>query len=165
MYYMSIKILISASGLNIQAWLLDEALPKLIQLTQEFRDEKPPSVNEVAPETSTPPPISSTTSQEEVQTKLRAYGSGELLNMTPWDSYPEKILLLGAWYEATGGSAPWRYADMENVFSQAKEKPPANFPRDVKLAIREGWIHATTPRTYTVTRTGWNKISEVINKT
>lgn len=70
---------------------------------------------------------------------------------------PEKILLLGAWHEARGGTAPWRSADMDDVFGLAKESPPSNFPRDIKNAIKSGWIHNETPRTYIVTRTGWNK--------
>jgi hypothetical protein len=92
------------------------------------------------------------------------YGAAELLNRLRWDSYPEKILLLGAWFEARGGSVPWKSADMDEVFKQAKEKPPANFPRDVKQAIKAAWIHPVTPRTYSVTRTGWNKLAEVLSQ-
>ena len=51
---------------------------------------------------------------------------------------------------------------MDEVFRQAKEKPPNNFPRDIKTAIKSGLIHAETPRSYTVTRTGWNKIGQAI---
>ena len=53
---------------------------------------------------------------------------------------------------------------MDEVFKQAKEKPPANFPRDVKQAIKAAWIHPVTPRTYSVTRTGWNKLAEVLSQ-
>ncbi len=80
--------------MNISATLKDEALTKLIELSQEFRDE----------------------------------------------------------------------ADMDEVFKQAKEKPPANFPRDVKQTIKAAWIHPMTPRTYSVTRTGWNKLAEVLSQ-
>ena len=95
---------------------------------------------------------------------LKDYGAAELLNRLRWDSYPEKILLLGAWFEARGGSVPWKSADMDEVFKQAKEKPPANFSRDVKQAIKAAWIHPVTPRTYSVTRTGWNKLVEVLSQ-
>ena len=80
-------------------------------------------------------------SEEAVKAYLKDYGAAELLNRLRWDSYPEKILLLGAWFEARGGSVPWKSADMDEVFKQAKEKPPANFPRDVKQAIKTAWIH------------------------
>jgi hypothetical protein len=53
---------------------------------------------------------------------------------------------------------------MDGVFKQAKEAAPSNFPRDIKVAIKSGWIHTHTPRTYSVTRTGWNKIAEALGK-
>lgn len=93
---------------------------------------------------------------------LKSHGGAELLNQLKWDSFPEKILLLGAWLEARGGATPWRSADMDDTFKLAKESPPANFPRDIKNAIKSGWIHNETPRTYVVTRTGWNKIGQAL---
>jgi hypothetical protein len=53
---------------------------------------------------------------------------------------------------------------MDETFKQAKESPPANFPRDIRRAIQSGWIHAVTPRTCVVTRTGWNKVAEALAK-
>jgi hypothetical protein len=163
---MSLKILISAPGMNISAALKDEALPKLIQLTQEFRDDIGP-----APERTSDPPsmhsrdaLPGSNSEESVRGYLKDYGAAELLNRLRWDSYPEKILLLSAWFEARGGTVPWKSADMDDVFKQAKEKPPANFPRDIKQAIKAAWIHPITPRTYAVTRTGWNKLAEALNQ-
>ena len=83
-------------------------------------------------------------------------------NQLSWDTYPEKILLLAAWHEARGGGAPWKSSDMDTVFKQAKEAPPSNFPRDIKAAIKSGWIHTHTPRTYSVTRTGWNRVGDAV---
>jgi hypothetical protein len=97
-----------------------------------------------------------------VKALLAERGGAELLNQLRWDSYPEKILLLGAWHEARGGTTPWRSADMYDTFKLAKENPPSNFPRDIKNAIRAGWIHNETPRTYVVTRTGWNKVGQAL---
>jgi hypothetical protein len=163
---MSIKISINAAGLSIAATLKDEALPKLIELSQEFRDDiNPPiesSVPPVAAHLKDAPPANN--SEEAVKGYLKEYGAAELLNRLRWDSYPEKILLLSAWFEARGGTVPWKSADMDEVFKQAKEKPPANFPRDIKQAIKAAWIHPITPRTYAVTRTGWNKLSEALNQ-
>jgi hypothetical protein len=162
---MSFKISINAPGMNISATLKDEALPKLIELSQEFRDEAGAVQQMIEPPTasSKDAPLTSN-SEEAVKAYLKDYGAAELLNRLRWDSYPEKILLLGAWFEARGGSVPWKSADMDEVFKQAKEKPPANFPRDVKQAIKAAWIHPVTPRTYSVTRTGWNKLAEVLSQ-
>jgi hypothetical protein len=162
---MSLKIQINAPGMSISATLKDEALPKLIELSQQFRDEEEP-VQQAIPASGVAAKAAPLTgnSEEAVKAYLKDYGAAELLNRLRWDSYPEKILLLGAWFEARGGSIPWKSADMDEVFKQAKEKPPANFPRDVKQAIKTAWIHPVTPRTYSVTRTGWNKLAEVLSE-
>jgi hypothetical protein len=140
-------------------------LPKLIELSQEFRDEEGPVQQAIAPSgTATKGTPLTGNSEEAVKAYLKDYGAAELLNRLRWDSDPEKILLLGAWFEARGGNIPWKSADMDEVFKQAKEKPPANFPRDVKQAIKAAWIHPVTPRTYSVTRTGWNKLAEVLSQ-
>lgn len=150
--------------MSISATVKDEALPKLIELSQEFRDEEGPVQQTVEPSATTAKAAPFTgNSEEAVKAYLKDYGAAELLNRLRWDSYPEKILLLGAWFEARGGSIPWKSADMDEVFKQAKEKPPANFPRDVKQAIKAAWIHPVTPRTYSVTRTGWNKLAEAFS--
>ena len=119
--------------MSISAALKDEALPKLIQLTQGFRDDiGPAQQTSEAPSAHSRDALLGTNSEEGVRGYLKDYGAAELLNRLRWDSYPEKILLLAAWFEARGGTVPWKSADMDDVFKQAKEKPPANFPRDIK---------------------------------
>ena len=161
---MSFKISIQASGLSISASLKDEALITLLQLIQEKRDDSPPSPSPSpsvpAAQIPTGEVANGNGGEESIKAILRGRGGAELLNQLKWDSFPEKILLLAAWHEARGGTTPWRSADMDDAFSSAKESPPSNFPRDIKNAIRSGWIHNETPRTYVVTRTGWNKIGD-----
>ena len=162
---MSIRIVIQASGLNISANLRDEALTSILELIREKRDDsaaampnpigQPPSVQGMVLDSNT-----SNDNEESIKALLNGRGGAELLNELKWDSFPEKILLLGAWHEARGGVTPWRSADMDDTFKLAKEGPPSNFPRDIKNAIKSGWIHNETPRTYVVTRTGWNKIGQ-----
>lgn len=170
---MSIQITLRAAGLNIVANLKDEALASLIKLVQDNRDDAVPQVitsstltgrSEGSNDAPSALAGSFTGSNSEASIKewLKSHGAAELLNRFKWDSYPEKILLLGAWHESRGGNSPWRSADMDETFKQAKEKLPGNFPRDIKTAIKTGMIHAETPRTYTITRTGWNKIGQAI---
>jgi hypothetical protein len=166
---MSIKIVVQASGLNVSANLKDEALTSILQLIQEKRDDSAPA-SALLTGGSTPsqmtipePPVGNGT-EESIRAVLNERGGAELLNQLKWDSFPEKILLLGAWHEARGGATPWRSADMDDTFKLAKESPPANFPRDIRNAIKSGWIHNETPRTYTVTRTGWNKIGQALKE-
>lgn len=168
---MSIKVTIQASGLNLSANLKDEALTTLLQLIQEKRDD---SLGASNPNTSLSTaqaihptdsePAVANGSEDSVKSVLRGRGGAEILNQLKWDSFPEKILLLAAWHEARGGTTPWRSADMDDAFGLAKESPPSNFPRDIKNAIRSGWVHNETPRTYIVTRTGWNKIGEALKE-
>src|SRR5712691_8265684 len=107
---MSIRISINAPGLSIAATLKDEALPKLIELSQEFRDDIGPPIEStspaVAPHPKDAPPGNN--SEDAVKGYLKEYGAAELLNRLRWDSYPEKILLLSAWFEARGGTVPWK---------------------------------------------------------
>lgn len=170
---MSINIIVKATGLNIVANLKDEALASLIQLVQANRDDSVSQTASFQREgvgaallASFPTPLAGTftgdNNENAVKEFLKVHGAAELLNRLQWESYPEKILLLGAWHEARGGSTPWRSADMDEIFKQAKEKPPANFPRDIKNTIKSAWVHNETPRTYTVTRTGWNKIGQAL---
>ena len=164
---MSFKIVIQASGLNISANLKDEALVTVMQLIQQQRDDSVPVAPASAVSSLATPPLngepgSGTDTEEAIKTTLKAHGGAELLNQLKWDSFPEKILLLGAWHEARGGITPWRSADMDDIFKLAKESPPSNFPRDIKNAIKSGWVHNETPRTYVVTRTGWNKIGQAL---
>ncbi len=164
---MSIHIVIRASGLNVSASLKDEALVSIMQLIQEKRDDS----NSAAPGPEIQVPVGQgvgtdtlpgNDSEESIKATLKERGGAELLNQLRWESFPEKILVLGAWHEARGGTTPWRSADMDDMFKLAKESPPSNFPRDIKNAIRSGWIHNETPRTYVVTRTGWNKIGQAL---
>ena len=100
--------------------------------------------------------------EDAVKEFLKKHSAAELLNRLKWDTFPDKILLLGAYHEARGGVVPWRSSDMEEAFKQAKETPPGNFPRDIKTTIKSSWVHNVTPRTYTITRTGWNKIGQAL---
>ncbi len=165
---MSIKVIIQASGLNLQAAVTDDALPDLIMITQKFRDQDAAASAGVVPHSTAakelPDNSAAPLGEEMLKTRLGSYGAAELLNQLSWDTYPEKILLLAAWHEARGGGAPWKSSDMDTVFKQAKEAPPSNFPRDIKAAIKSGWIHTHTPRTYSVTRTGWNRVGDAVAK-
>jgi hypothetical protein len=165
---MSIKVDINAPGLALHAELKDEALPEIIKLTQQFREEQAAVATGTGQGRALGSDLTKLTetsaSEDQVREWLKSHGAAELLNRLGWESYPEKILLLALWHEAQGGAAPWRSADMDATFAKAKEKPPANFPRDIKQAIKAGWIHAETPRTYRVTRTGWNKIGEALQR-
>lgn len=177
---MSIHLSFSAPGItSFSANLKDEALAELFRLVQELRDDsvviaapQPVSipVEPSASSDSVPTPVFPTsatvfTAGNEAMVKdwLKGHGAAELLNVfKKWDSFYEKIVLLAAWHESRGLRTPWKSADIVEVFKQAKEKAPTNFPRDISRAIQSGLVHAESPRTYSVTRSGWNKIAQEI---
>lgn len=165
---MSIKIVVQAPGLNVSANLKDEALTTILQLLQEKRDDSAPTAPISTVQAAAGQNVGNDSllpandGAEAIKDVINKRGGAELLNQLKWESFPEKILLLAAWHEARGGTTPWRSADMDDTFKLAKESPPSNFPRDIKNAIKSGWIHNETPRTYVVTRTGWNKIGQAL---
>ena len=168
---MSIKVILEAPGLKLSANVKDSALSELIRLVHEARDDSvpaPPNIIEsprISVASNSPERTSVGAPAEDTKKHLKAFGAGELLNhLKKWDSFPEKIVLLGAWKEGHNDGSPWRSADMDEAFRQAKESAPSNFPRDIRIAIKQGWIHSVTPRTYTVTRTGWNNIRSALEE-
>jgi hypothetical protein len=158
---MSIKIRLEAPGLIMQAQLNDEALGETIALIQKHRIEEAPSLVVEQPVAA----ASNRDKESSVRETLAKHAPAEVLNLLKWDTHPDKILILGACYEARGGGEGWRSADMEKIFAEAKEGPPANFPRDISKAIKSGDVRSVTPRTYAISRTGWNRLGEALAKT
>ena len=143
--------------------LTDDALPKLLALISEHQsDDAPaPAQSNVFADS-----LVDSAGDRSVVAKawLNKHSAAEVLNKIKWDTNPEKILLMGAFHESKVESDSWRSADMETRFAEAKDAPPGNFPRDISSAIKSGLIATVTPRTYTVSRTGWNKIADALGK-
>lgn len=156
---MSIKVSITKPGLSIQAWVKDEALSDLLRITQEQHDE-PAGL----PETSTRSDAGTVSNDDHTREWLKNRSAAEVLNALPSDKMAEKIFLLGAWHEARGGATPWRASDVLKAFSQAKERAPGNFSRDLSVAVKEGNINNATPRSYEITRGGWNRLAQLTQK-
>jgi len=113
-----------------------------------------------------PPPQMSLAPEKHAKDWLVKHGAAEVLNKLGWNTYAEKILALGAFHESKAGEdiESWRSADILARFSEAKDTSPTNFPRDIAAAIKTGWVATKTPRTYTVSRTGWILLSNAIIK-
>ncbi len=156
---MSIKVSITKPGLSIQAWVKDEALSDLLKITQEQHDE-PAGI----PEVSNRPDGGAATNDDQTKEWLKTRSAAEVLNALPSDKMAEKIFLLGAWHEARGGATPWRASDVLKAFSQAKERAPGNFSRDLSVAVKDGNINNATPRSYEITRGGWNRLAQLTQK-
>src|SRR5439155_512278 len=84
---MSIKLLLQAPGLNLQAVVTDDALPELITITQKFRDQDATASGAGLPASTTgvkEPPTNGTSAQaaneEMIKAQLASHGAAELLN-------------------------------------------------------------------------------------
>jgi hypothetical protein len=157
---MSIKLKFEAGSISMQAILKDSALPDLLALIAANMDEVSPQAAQQplddGPNSKLPDRVGL------VKHWMQQHVGSEVLNLIGWETNPEKILLLAAHFESTGGQEGWKNADMEIRFSAAKESPPSNFPRDISNAIKANWIASVTPRTYKVSRAGWNKIADKV---
>jgi hypothetical protein len=149
--------------MQMQAVLKDDALMELLKFITAHKSDEA-----VAPTQSGvfADPLANSTGDPSVAAKawLAKHSAAEILNKIKWDKNPEKILLMGAFHESKVETKSWRSADMELRFAEAKETQPTNFPRDIATGIKSGLIATVTPRTYIVSRTGWNKIAEAIQK-
>jgi hypothetical protein len=163
---MSIKLKFEKGSLATQVILKDEAFAGLLDLISKHQSDEapPPAAPGASATTFSLSPNTTSDPGAPVKEWLRRRSAAEVLNTIGWDSNPEKVLLLGAFHEAGGDDDAWRSADMEARFAEAREGFPANFPRDIRAAIRDGLIATVTPRTYRVSRTGWNRIAEAILK-
>jgi hypothetical protein len=156
---MSIKVVITKPGFSLQASVKDEALSGLLKITQEQHDE-PVGSAEVLSVTGAP----SVGNDDQTKEWMKSRSAAEVLNALPSDTMADKIFLLGAWHEARGGATPWRASDVVAAFGQAKERSPRNFSRDLSVAIKQGNIHNATPRSYEITRGGWNRLTQLMQK-
>jgi hypothetical protein len=163
----SIKLRFEKGTLITQVVLKDAALAPLLALVSEHQSDEPP-VSTMAIQPAPPPAASIVVAATEVSATIKEWllkhSPTEILNRFEWVTNPEKILLLGAFHEAASSNEVWRSADIEERFREARETFPTNFPRDIKNAIRAGLIQGVTARTYRVSRTGWNRIKEAIEK-
>jgi hypothetical protein len=162
----SIKLKFEHSSIQMQAVLKDDALVELLTfITKHKSDEATPPAPAFPP--AFDPHWNSAYAAgaqriEKPKEWLAGHSPAEIFNKIKWDTNPEKILLMGAYHEAKTETDSWRSADMETRFVEAKDNRPSNFPRDIGSAIKSGFITTVTPRTYIVSRTGWNKIADAI---
>jgi hypothetical protein len=160
----SIKLRFDKGSLSTQVVLKDEALPLLLEIISKHQsDEIIAPISGKATGTSTVSAVMTSDDSVAVRDWLSKHSPSEILGQITWDTYPEKILLLGAFQEAAEGGE-WKSSDIERRFGEARQQPPGNFGRDVSQAIKSQWVATVTPRTYKVSRTGWAKIAEALDQ-
>jgi hypothetical protein len=160
---MSIKLRYERGPTSTQVTLNDEAIVELLKLIAKYKLEGPIELGGDYLKD-----LSDQNKESERLAFARAWlgerSPAQVLAQVGWETFPERILLLGAHYETTNGIIGWQDADIGAKFNVAKAPPPENFVRDVFSAITAGIITAVTPSTYKVSRTGWLKVYEAIIK-
>ncbi len=163
---MSIKLTFTMGALNADVSLKESALAELVAFITKHQDgiaaALPPAPDKPAGGAKAQSVTTIDGSIGATMAWLKKHTASEVLTLLGWKTYPEKILLLAAFHESNGGKEGWRNADMEDIFKQAKEAPPKNFPRDIRLAIGYSWVGTVTSRTYRVGRAGWEAIAKSI---
>jgi hypothetical protein len=69
----------------------------------------------------------------------KAANPRDALELSGAQKNPEKIAALAA-YVLQDSSGTFKPVDVKTAFRRAHEAPPANFPRDLNLAIAAGWV-------------------------
>jgi hypothetical protein len=88
-----------------------------------------------------------------------AVGSArEALDLSAAKTNPEKIVALGQYVLQDGGET-FKVEDVKAQFRRARETAPANFSRDLAVAVQAGWIAQGDGDEYYVT----NKIQGIFN--
>lgn len=88
-----------------------------------------------------------------------AVGSArEALDLSGAKTNPEKIVALGQYVLQDGGET-FKVEDVKAQFRRARETAPANFSRDLAVAVREGWLAQGDSDEYYVT----NKIQGIFD--
>lgn len=168
---MSIKLRFDKGSLSTQVMLKDDALPELLKIISEYQSDDSAASAPVEKLTPIGETIRDINNSETADDRI-AFAKGwvedhsapEILKKIGWQTNAEKILLLAAVHEMTGGEESWKSSDIESHFKAAREQAPGNFGRDISTAIKEGLIAPVTPRTYKITKTGWLKIYEAVMK-
>ncbi len=82
--------------------------------------------------------------------KKQVENAREAIEVSGAKNFPEKIVALGAYVLQDGGET-FKAEDVRAAFRRARETAPANFPRDLTVAITSGWIAEDGPGEYYLT--------------
>jgi hypothetical protein len=64
----------------------------------------------------------------------------------------QKITLFAYYREKYEGTPRFARENLNDYFSKAKERPPANFDRDFVDAVKKGWLHEAESESYITTK-------------
>ncbi len=183
---MSYQVHLRGPGLNMFTRIKNEGLNDLLRLLQDQRDDRgePPGWQDgprgprpgagfaahenrgedAARQAARLPLPARPAAAAPVEKKLAPLPSAPLADH-PNLTFPEKLLLLGAWTEAHKEKFILRGPALAEALMHAGQTPPANPKRDVMAAVRSGWITLglfPNPSRGTLTAEGWQRVAEML---
>ncbi|MCU1523760.1 MAG: hypothetical protein JWO18_654 [Microbacteriaceae bacterium] len=90
--------------------------------------------------------LDSSTTKKKSKTK-KVDNPRDAIELSGATKNPEKIVALGAYVLQDGGET-FKTEDVKTQFRRARETPPANFTRDLSVAIASGWVVEDGPGEY-----------------
>lgn len=102
-------------------------------------------------------PLLDTNMKRKPQAK-KVENAREAIEVSGAQKNPEKIVALGAYVLQDGGDT-FKAEDVKASFRRARETAPANFTRDINLAIAYGWIAEDEPGEFYLT----NKVEGILD--
>lgn len=103
-------------------------------------------------------PLLGSSAKPQNSTAKKVESAREALDISGATKNPEKIVALGAYVLQDGGDT-FKVEDVKGHFRRAREVAPANFSRDLSIAIASGWIAEDAPGEYYLT----NKVAGVLD--
>jgi len=84
-------------------------------------------------------PLLESSTKDTTPNNKKIEGPRDALDLSGAQKNPEKIVALAAYF-LEGGPETFKPDDVKAAFRRARETPPANFTRDLNLAIAAGWV-------------------------
>ncbi len=183
---MPVKIAIQSPGLNLQTLLADEALPILLDMVQKHRVAPPPGhgggehgpmrrmmrgpgphrghhpEGEAGPGAPHPAPQPLTAESEAVKARVSGLTLAQVGQRAEGKTFPERVVLLTAFAETRPGALPVSRLNLRDMFVRLKDRPPANFGREVRGAWDLGWLDWLSKNEVAVSNAGWTRVSELL---
>ncbi|MFN8398748.1 MAG: hypothetical protein U0X74_01940 [Anaerolineales bacterium] len=149
------KVKIEGEGLTFEREVSKELGDRILMLILSGANPSLPS-HQVNSSSSTKPKESTSTDEHHADLSIR-----EFLDNHNAKRNPDIITAIGTYLNTHENMQFFVKEDILNAFESAAEPAPKNFSRDLKWAIKVGWVaeKRDTPDTYYVTSSGKNAVN------
>ena len=187
---MSVRIAIQTPGLNLHTLLADEALQALMELVQKHRITPEPGQGRRGLHGGPPPfgpghrpmrgpgghgpghereaPVPQrdrealTKESIAVREQMAGMTLAQLGTRTENRSFQEKVIMLAAFAESRPGAMSVTRLVLRDLFVRLRERPPANFGREMRVVWDLGLVDFPERKEVAVTNAGWSRVAELV---